>query len=91
MVFSNEFNSTAISKASYDTDDSTLAITFRDKNGGGRTYTYFDVPFGVYKELTEASSAGRYVNQNIVGAGYDYNMNTQEPQVFRLGMNVRDL
>ena len=33
----------------------------------GRVYTFYDVPYSVYRELLAASSPGSYYNQNIRG------------------------
>lgn len=53
--------STALSGATYDTENKTLSITFT--NGG--TYDHHDVPEEIFRGLESAGSAGRYWHQNI--------------------------
>lgn len=54
-------NSTDISSVGYSPDSRTLEIEF---NSGG-IYQYFNVPENIYKALMNASSHGKYFNQNI--------------------------
>ena len=60
-ILSHSFESTALSRATYERSTGTLNITFK----GGREYTYEDVPLSVYEGLIDASSAGAYFNQFI--------------------------
>lgn len=53
--------STAIRKARYDADQQRLRIEFTT----GREYEYDGVPFEVYRDLTNAESAGRTFNAKI--------------------------
>jgi KTSC domain len=57
------FNSSAISRASYDPSSAQLHITFHS----GRTYTFYRVPPAIYHGLLTASSAGRYYHAYIRG------------------------
>jgi hypothetical protein len=54
-------NSSAIRAVSY--DGYTLTVEFHT----GRTYDHPGVPYSVYLELMNASSMGRYYNQNVRG------------------------
>jgi hypothetical protein len=56
-------DSSNITSIGYDEDSSTLEIEFHS----GAVYQYFDVSFGVYEGLMEASSKGQYLAQNIKG------------------------
>ncbi len=60
--------STSISHAGYDRDTSRLLVVFRN----GTTYIYDDVPLSVYDGLMTAGSAGRYLRQHVINAGYKY-------------------
>lgn len=53
--------STAIRTARYDADRQRLRIEFTT----GREYEYANVPLDVYRDLTEAESAGRTFNREI--------------------------
>lgn len=56
-------NSSAISRARYDSLTARLHITFHS----GRTYTFYRVPPAIYEGLLNASSAGRYYHTYIRG------------------------
>ena len=53
--------SSVVRSVGYDRDDQVLEIEFHTD----RVYRYFVVPHGVYRELVEASSVGRYFNERI--------------------------
>lgn len=55
------FDSSAITRATYDSDSAVLDIWYKD----GDRYSYFDVPIGVYEALVAADSAGEFVNREI--------------------------
>lgn len=61
-------NSSNLSTVGYDPQTQILEIEF---NHGG-IYQYLNVPSYVYEELMDASSHGKYFDQNIKKAGYDY-------------------
>lgn len=54
-------SSSNISSVGYDADEQKLAVEFNS----GRTYEYLNVPEEEYQNLINASSAGRYFNDNI--------------------------
>lgn len=56
-----ELQSSNLRRTSYDPETSQLKIQFVS----GKVYTYEGVPVSVYNGLLEASSAGKYFNQNI--------------------------
>lgn len=56
------FNSTAIRRAEYDENTSTLSIWFTESGG---PYYYYRVPASVYQGLLSASSKGTYFNRYI--------------------------
>jgi KTSC domain len=56
-----EFQSSAIDRASYDDEARTLDLWY----AGGDRYRYFDVPPEAYLALKSASSAGEHVNREI--------------------------
>ena len=60
-VRSHVFDSTAVERARYDTDEGRLELWYV----GGDSYTYFDVPVQVYESLVAAPSAGAFVNELI--------------------------
>jgi hypothetical protein len=60
--YSQSVDSSAISTVGYSEQDQTLQIKFLRS---GRTYTYYGVPLSVYRQITQASSPGRYFNANI--------------------------
>ncbi len=60
--YSQSVDSSAIRTVGYSEQDQTLQITFLQS---GRTYTYYGVPLSVYRQITQASSPGRYFNANI--------------------------
>jgi hypothetical protein len=53
--------STNVAEVGYDPDNMILEVLFH--NGG--LYQYFGVPEYVYRELLNAASIGRYVNDRI--------------------------
>lgn len=53
-----QFNSSMLSDCSYDSEANELTVTFNN----GKSYTYVDVPFNTYVDLTNAKSAGQYFN-----------------------------
>jgi hypothetical protein len=53
--------STAIARIEYDDLSHRLLVTFTS----GRSYTYYDVPRGVYWEFASASSKGQFFNAYI--------------------------
>lgn len=54
-------NSTAIGSIGYEAETLTLEVEL----SSGRVYQYFDVPEAVFLDFMNASSHGRYYNQNI--------------------------
>lgn len=56
-----DFQSTALSRASYDPESQTLDITFTS----GRSFTYESVPERVFEELRDAPSPGSFYHNNI--------------------------
>lgn len=58
-----QVSSSNISRVRYDEKSSTLEIEFHN----GRIYQYFDVPAGIFDELTKAESKGQFFNQQIKG------------------------
>lgn len=58
-----ELASTALSSASYDDETQDLEITFVS----GASYTFPNVPLGVFEGLRDARSPGAYYNQRIKG------------------------
>ena len=56
--------STTVAQIGYDAATQTLHVEFKN----GTAYQYFDVPEAVYEEMTNAESAGRYLNQVIKGS-----------------------
>lgn len=54
--------SSAIASASYDPDTRHLTITFK---GGGRQYTYPDVPPDVWEQLQSSDSPGTFWRNSI--------------------------
>lgn len=61
MRLTCDFQSTALSSASYDPDGGTLDITFTS----GRTFTYEGVPADVFYALRDAPSPGSYFHAQI--------------------------
>jgi hypothetical protein len=57
----HELQSSAISRAAFDTEEGTLDLWYK----GGDRYRYFDVPEGRFDELLGAPSAGEFVNREI--------------------------
>ena len=55
--------SAAITSVTYDTNNEQMDVTFTS----GSTYTHERVPRKVFDELSEASSPGRFYNQQIKG------------------------
>jgi hypothetical protein len=58
-----EIDSTLVYEAYYNATKKELALVFH----GGLSYIYKGVPFHHYQNLVDASSPGRYYNQNIKG------------------------
>lgn len=53
--------SSNINSIGYDAESQTLAVRFKDKEGGaGKLYRYANVPPEVYAEMSEAESVGRF-------------------------------
>jgi KTSC domain len=59
--YSQQFTSTALLSADYDTEANTLDITF----ASGKRYTYENVPESIWDGLRDASSPGSYFFRNI--------------------------
>jgi hypothetical protein len=57
----HELESTAIARAAYDVDSTTLDLWYK----GGDRYRYFEVPEPVFDALLGAASAGEFVNREI--------------------------
>jgi len=57
------FNSTSIKRAEYDVAAARLTIWFPE----GKPYTFCGVPQRIWDGLCNASSKGRYYNQQIEG------------------------
>lgn len=60
--YSQSVDSSAIRTVGYSEQDRTLSVTFLQS---GRTYTYYEVPIGVYRGIAGATSPGRFFNANI--------------------------
>lgn len=58
--------SSNLASVGYDETTSVLEVEFIN----GNIYQYFDVPIHIYKGLMNATSKGRYLNENIKKAGY---------------------
>jgi len=54
-------NSSAIRRVGYDPSTRRMKIVFAQ----GHDYDFCNVPPGIYRELLEAASKGRYYNDNI--------------------------
>lgn len=61
-------DSSNLASVGYDKNTQTLEIEFHH----GGVYQYFSVPQSIYEELMAASSHGKYFDQNIKKAGYEY-------------------
>lgn len=61
MRLTCQFQSAALSSASYDPDGGALDITFTS----GRTFTYEGVPYDVFEQLRDSISPGSYFHANI--------------------------
>lgn len=61
MVLRTALDSSNLRGAEYDPDNGTLVVTFRS----GETWRYLSVPQDIYEGLAEASSPGRYLNEQI--------------------------
>lgn len=61
-------SSTDLAAVAYDTSSSTLGVRFLK----GGEYHYFNVPEHIFEGLKSASSVGRYFDQNVKKAGYQY-------------------
>ena len=61
-------SSSAMRSVGYDRDARVLEIEFT----GGEVYQYFKVPASVHRGLMSAESHGRYLNEYVKGAGYEY-------------------
>lgn len=48
-------------RASYDPKTRTLRIQFRN----GRVYGYYDVPYNIWRSLTQVQSTGRFINRRL--------------------------
>jgi len=48
-------------RASYDPNDRTLRIQFRN----GRVYGYYEVPTNVWRDLKAVASTGRFINRRL--------------------------
>jgi hypothetical protein len=64
MRLSQALASTALNRATYDTDTQELTVEF----AGGDEYTFSGVPQSVYDGLITARSAGRFYHAVIKGA-----------------------
>ena len=53
--------SSAISDVTYEEDTEQLIVKFRS----GRRYTYLAVPPSIYQALVDASSVGKFFNENV--------------------------
>jgi len=56
-------SSSQISEIGYDEPNQDLYVTFKN----GTTYKYFNVPFGVYQLLLNATSIGKTLNEIVKG------------------------
>lgn len=61
-------NSSNLASVGYDASSSILEVEFLDNS----VYQYFNVPNSIYMGLMSASSKGRYLDQNVKKAGYNY-------------------
>ena len=62
--------SSSITHAGHDPDTQRLLVVFRS----GASYIYENVPREVYQGLMAADSAGKYLRQHVISAGYKYRM-----------------
>lgn len=60
-ILNESLNSSAITQATYDTDNETLTLAFMS----GQSYTYEGVPLETYEGLIRTGSPGRYWHLNI--------------------------
>lgn len=60
--------SSALASIGYDAETRTLEVEF----SSGTVYRYFRVPATVAEGLCKAQSRGRYFDQVVRGAGYEY-------------------
>ena len=60
--------SSNIKSIGYDSSTSTLEVEFLS----GSVYQYMRVPESTYRGLMAANSHGKYLNQHVKGAGYQY-------------------
>lgn len=56
-------SSSQISEIGYDEPNQDLYVTFKN----GTTYKYFNVPFGIYQLLLNATSVGKTLNEVVKG------------------------
>jgi hypothetical protein len=70
-------NSSAIDKVTYDPATQRMAITF----ASGKSYDHDGVPQGVFEQLCDCESAGRYYAESIKGnyASADYQAEPRLP------------
>jgi hypothetical protein len=59
------FNSTAIERAAYDSTEQILFVFFKGDANAPRVWAYKGVPPSSFKALAQASSRGRYFHQHI--------------------------
>ena len=55
--------SSMVSSISYDTDSSTMVVTFNT----GKSYAYANVPEEVAKDAANAASVGEFINAEVKG------------------------
>lgn len=61
-------NSSNVLSVGYDTTTSTMEVEFKN----GDIYQYYEVPEGIYQNLINAASVGKYLDQNVKKRGYRY-------------------
>ncbi len=63
MITHDTPESSNIARLSYDEENSTLTVEFRN----GKRYSYLDVHYETWNEFISAPSAGKFFNQHIQG------------------------
>jgi hypothetical protein len=63
MTWTNTPESSNLAGFGYDPSSQTLTVQFKNNS----KYNYFNVPENVFNEMKNASSKGKFFNQNIKG------------------------
>lgn len=62
---SKPVNSSNISNYCYKTNEETLVVEFKRRDGGTLNYSYYNVPIEEFFALHASDSPGKYFNANI--------------------------